>query len=147
MCTDVYSMYMHICEHAYVWDEQKGEEGKTPRYRLTVCRLRVLKSFLTASPSPASLQLSLHPPSPCFGQCTNITNTCMLRRATVGSTSVAGHIPSGSMALCEPKPPALRSVKACNPAALCVASACAPVGTQAQEETCPTLATYASALE
>jgi len=86
MCTDVYGMYMYICEHAYVWDEQKGEGGKTPGCRLTVGRLRVLKPFPTARPSPASLQSSLHPPLPCFGQCTNITNTCMLRSATLGST-------------------------------------------------------------
>ena len=79
-------MYMYICEHAYVWDEQKGEGGKTPGCRLTVGRRRVLKPFPTARPSPASLQSSLHPPLPCFGQCTNITNTCMLRSATLGST-------------------------------------------------------------
>ena len=128
-------MYMYICEHAYVWDEQKGEGGKTPGRRLTVGRLRVLKPFPTTLPSPAFLQSSLHPPSPCFGQCTNITNTCMLRRAMLGSTLCCWPHPNGSMALREPKPPALRAVKACNPAALCVASACATAGTQAQEET------------
>ena len=86
MCTDVYGMYMYICEHAYFWDEQKGEGGKTPGCRLTVGRLRVLKPFPTARPSPASPQPSLHPPPPCFGQRTNITNTCMLRSVTLGST-------------------------------------------------------------
>ena len=70
MCTDVYGMYMYICEHAYVWDEQKGEGGKTPGCRLTVGRLRVLKPFPTARPLPASPQPSLHPPPPWFGQCT-----------------------------------------------------------------------------
>ena len=78
-------MYMYICEHAYVWDEQKGEGGRTPGCRLTVCRLRVLKPFPTALPSPASPHPSLHPPPPCFGQCTNITNTCKLRNTTLGS--------------------------------------------------------------
>jgi len=79
-------MYMYICEHAYVWDEQKGEGGKTPGCRLTVGRLRVLKPFPTARPSPASPQPSWHPPPPCCGQCTNITNTRMLRSATLGCT-------------------------------------------------------------
>ena len=86
MCTDVHSMYMYICEHAYFWDEQKGEERKTPGCRLAVGRPRALKPFPTARPSPAPLQPSLHPPSPRFGQCTNITDTLMLRSATLGST-------------------------------------------------------------
>ena len=79
-------MHMHICEHAYFWDKQKGEGGKTPRCRLMVGSLRVLKPFLTVRLSPASPQLSLHPLPPCFGQCTNITNTCMLCSAMLGST-------------------------------------------------------------
>ena len=69
-----------------VGTNKKGEGGKTPGCRLTVGRLHVLKSFPTARPLPASPQPSLHPPSPCFGQCTNITNTCMLCSATLGST-------------------------------------------------------------
>ena len=79
-------MYMYICEHAYFWDEQKGEERKTPGCRLAVGRPRALKPFPTARPSPAPLQPSLHPPSPRFGQCTNMTDTLMLRCATLGST-------------------------------------------------------------
>ena len=66
--------------------KQKGEERKTPGCRLTVGRPRALKLFPTARPSPAPLQPSLHPPSPRFGQCTNMTDTLMLRCATLGST-------------------------------------------------------------
>ena len=79
-------MYMYICEHAYVWHEQKAEGGKTPGCRLSVGRLRVLKPFLTTRLLPTFLQSSLHPQLPCFGQCTNITNTYMLRSAMLGST-------------------------------------------------------------
>ena len=45
-----------------------------------------MKPFPTARPSPAPLQPSLHPPFPRFGQCTNMTDTLMLRCATLGST-------------------------------------------------------------
>jgi len=38
---------------------------------------------------------------------TNITNTCKVRSATLGSTHRRWPHSSGSMALCEPKPPAL----------------------------------------
>ena len=87
ICVQMYiCMYMYICEHAYFWDEQKGEERKTPGCRLAVGRPRALKPFPTARPSPAPLQPSLHPPSPRFGQCTNMTDTLMLRCATLGST-------------------------------------------------------------
>ena len=79
-------MYMYICGHAYFWDEQKGEERRTPGFRLVVGRLRVLKPFLIARPSSAPPQPSLHPPPPRCCQCTNITDTLRLRSSTLGST-------------------------------------------------------------
>ena len=120
-------MYMCICGHAYFWDEQKGEERRTPGCRLAVGRLRVLKPFLSAQPSSAPPQPSLHPPPPRCCCCTKITDTRTLRSATLGSTlprwphlqRVDGFARASTILLCaHPNP--------ITPAALCCPSACAP---------------------
>jgi len=116
ICVQMYiCMYMYICEHAYFWDEQKGEERRTPGCRLAVGRLRVLKPFPTARPSPASPQPSLHPPSPC----------CCRQP----------HLKRGDVDTRAETTPACAHPNPTTPAGLCVVSGCAQAGPQAQEKT------------
>ena len=37
ICVQMYMVCTCVCEHAYVWGEQKGEGGKTPGCRRAVC--------------------------------------------------------------------------------------------------------------
>jgi len=126
ICTDVYGMYMCICEHAYVWGKQKGEGGKTPGCRNSGGRLRVLKPCPTARPLPASLQSRLYPPPPCFGQCPHIRPMHQHHLHTHGAQCDGGqHVPSLATSVASRRlrasrnNPALRAPKVPQPLHLC----------------------------
>ena len=79
--------------------------------------------------------MCLHPPTPRCCQYTNITDTCTLQRNVGQHAPSPATSPAGRLRCASRNHPRCAQSKPTTPAALCVASACAPAGTQAQEQT------------
>ena len=108
--TDVYGMYMCICEHAYVWGKQKGEGGKTPGCRNFARQAACLEALSDRSSVASFPAIELAPPAPMLWPMlarpayapTSLTHArCAVRRWA--ARSLAGHIYSESPASREPK--------------------------------------------